>query len=126
MLDASVSEDSFACTAERHNKCGGDHRDDRVDGETGCQKIRLKVELSNEMRRLWNITKRTEPSAPMSLLAQLTITTINHGRSPYYGDGVFPRYTASPVRLIAYYLPQFHSIARTTPGGAGGSLKGPT
>jgi hypothetical protein len=32
------------------------HRDDRVDGETGCQKIRLKVELSNEMSRLWNIT----------------------------------------------------------------------
>jgi hypothetical protein len=56
MLDASVSEDSFACTAERYNKCGGDHRDDRVDGETGCQKIRLKVELSNEMSRLWNIT----------------------------------------------------------------------
>jgi hypothetical protein len=50
----------------------------------------------------------------MSLLAQLTVTTINHGRSPYYGDGVFPRYTASPVRLIDYYLPQFHSIARAT------------
>jgi lipopolysaccharide biosynthesis protein len=44
----------------------------------------------------------------MSLLAQLTA---NHGRSPYYRDEEeFPRLTASPVRLIAYYLPQFHSI----------------
>ncbi len=44
----------------------------------------------------------------MTLLAQLTA---NHGRSPFYKDEEeFPRLTASPVRLIAYYLPQFHSI----------------
>jgi hypothetical protein len=44
----------------------------------------------------------------MSLLAQLTT---NHGRSPYYRDAeTFPRQTEPPVRLIAYYLPQFHPI----------------
>ena len=48
MSDAGVSENRVACTAERRNGCGGDHREDRVDGETGCQNMGLKVGLTNE------------------------------------------------------------------------------